>query len=181
MGYELKKKDVKQLGRTPIFKGRILEVVVDDIEFPNGSKAKRELVLHGGAAAVIPLDQFGNVYLVEQYRHATGGYTLEIPAGCLEEGELSKTCAEREVEEEIGYKASSLVYLMSIYPAVGFSSEKIDIFIAKGLVQTEQNLDEDEYVDVKKMPLTEAIQLIDDGIIVDSKTICGLLRLERLL
>lgn len=180
MDQYLKENDVVQLTRTPIFKGKILEVVVDDIKFPNGSETKRELVIHGGAAAVIPFDEEGNVFLVEQYRHATTGYTLEIPAGCLEEGEETITCAEREVEEEIGYKASSLEFLMTIYPAVGFSTEKIDIFVAKGLVKTAQNLDEDEFVEVKKMSLEEVIDLIKQGVITDSKTICALLYVEKM-
>lgn len=175
---KLKKNDVEKLDRKPIFKGRILEVVVDDIRFPNGSEAKRELVIHGGAAAVVPMDEEGNIYLVEQYRHAAGGYTLEIPAGCLEAGEEGRLCAEREVEEEIGYKANSLEYLMTILPAVGFSTEKIEIFVAKDLVKTQQNLDEDEYVDVHKVAFDEAVAMIEDGTIKDSKTICALLLMK---
>lgn len=172
-------KAIKTLDRERIFKGHILDVVIDTIQLPNGKAVKREMVLHPGAAAIVPFDEEGNVYLIEQYRHPVGDYILEIPAGTLEEGEDPADCASRELEEEIGYKAKEMNHLMSIYPAVGFSTERIEIYIAKGLIKSEQNLDEDEFVEVKKMTLDEALELIDNNKIVDSKSICGLLKAAK--
>ncbi|WP_105615940.1 NUDIX domain-containing protein [Vallitalea okinawensis] len=172
-------KEVKKLDRQQVFKGRILDVVIDSITFPNGQEAKREMVIHHGAAAIVPFDNEGNIYLVEQYRHPVGDYILEIPAGTLEPGEDPKVCAERELEEEIGYKAGNIQHLMDIYPAVGFSTERIAIYTAHDLIESEQNLDEDEFVEVKKFSLDEIVEMIDNGQILDSKSICALLKIVK--
>lgn len=172
-------REVKQLDRERIFKGRVLDVVIDSIEFPGGQEAKREMVIHHGAAAVVPFDEDGNIYLVEQYRHPVGDYILEIPAGTLEPGEDPKECAERELEEEIGYKAGVIQHLMDIYPAVGFSTEKIAIYTAHHLTKSVQNLDEDEFVEVKKFSMDEILEMIDQGQILDSKSICALLKIVK--
>lgn len=121
------------------------------------------------------------MYFVRQYRHAFEEEILEIPAGIKEYKEDPKVCAARELEEEIGYKANKLTYLMDIRTAVGFSNEIISLYLAEDLVSSAQNLDEDEFVEIEKYPLDTAIKMIETGEISDSKTILALfcLKLRR--
>lgn len=165
----------KRTQREDVFQGKILNVVRDTVETPSNKVLKREIVLHPGAAGIIPVDEDGNIFLVKQYRHPVGEEIFEIPAGCLEKGEEPKVCAIREVEEEIGYKATDMDYLMTIYPAVGFSSEIITIYVGTGLVKTEQNLDDDEEVEIFRFSLEQIMDMIAKGEIRDSKTICAIL------
>lgn len=169
--------DYKIIERKEQFQGKILNLVLDKVAIPQGEEIYREMVLHPGAAAIVPFDDEGNIFLVKQYRHPVGKEIYEIPAGTLEPGEDPKVCAIRELEEEIGYKTDEVTFLMDIYPAVGFSTEIIYIYTARKLVESTQNLDDDEYVDVVKVPFQEAITMITEGKIKDSKTICALLRL----
>lgn len=171
----------KTVSRDEIYQGAIISVVKDTITLPNGKTAERELVLHNGAAAVVPVDEEGNIFFVRQYRHSTGKELLEIPAGTLEAGEDPLECAKRELEEETGYKASEFYHIFSIYTAVGFCTEKIHIYLAKGLHEGEQNLDEDEFVNVEKHSLNEALEMIFDGRIEDAKTISGIFGAKRFL
>ncbi len=163
------------------FKGKVLSVKKDEITLPNGKTAFREVVLRGDATAVVPIDKDGNIILVRQYRHPALKELLEIPAGMLEEGEDPEICAIRELEEETSFKAEKLIHLTTMYPAVGFCTEKIYIYLAKDLTQGEFNLDEDEFISVEKYSLEEAINLIYSGDIIDSKTIVGILTCKKYL
>ncbi|WP_250278705.1 NUDIX hydrolase [[Clostridium] colinum] len=163
------------------FNGKIIDVKVDTICLPNGNSAKREVVLRGDAAAIVPIDENGNVILVEQYRHPALSMILEIPAGMLEEGEDPKKCAIRELEEETSLIAKDVTHITTMYPAVGFCTEKIHIFLARQLEQGKFNFDEDEFINVKKMPIEKAIDMIYTGEIIDSKTIVGLLACKKFL
>ncbi len=159
---------------TTIFRGRVLTLNLETVVLPNGASVELELIRHPGAAAVVPLKEDGTVVLVRQFRHATGGFIYEIPAGKLRPGEDPRDCAARELEEEIGYCASSLELLSSIWTAPGFADEVIHIYKATGLIRGRQQLDRDEVLEVVEMPLEQAIAKIRDGTIRDGKTIVGL-------
>ncbi|WP_317367614.1 NUDIX hydrolase [uncultured Tyzzerella sp.] len=163
------------------FNGKIIDVKVDTISLPDGKTAKREVVLRGDATAIVPIDEKGNVILVKQYRHPAESIVLEIPAGMLEEGEDPKVCAIRELEEETSLIAKDLTHITTMYPAVGFCTEKLHIYLAKDLEQGNFNFDDDEFIEVIKVPLDEAIDMIYTGKIIDSKTIVGLLACKRFL
>jgi ADP-ribose pyrophosphatase len=133
-----------------------------------------ETIRHPGAAAVVPVKDDDTVVLIRQFRHAAGGYIYEIPAGKLHPGEDPLHCASRELEEEVGYRASSFELLSSIFTAPGFADEVIHVYKATGLTKGRQQLDHDEVLDVIEMPLSDAVRKIEDGTIRDAKTIVGL-------
>ena len=174
-------KSGKRIKRKEVFKGKVFTVAEDTIEFPNGTQTKWDVLLHDGAAAVVPIDQDGKIILVEQYRCVEDGLILEIPAGKLEKGEDPALCAARELEEETGYKAREIIRVGSIYSAVGFSDEVVEIFLAGGLEKGQINLDEDEYVNVKKYTLEEVVDKILKGDIKDSKTISAIFTVREMI
>jgi ADP-ribose pyrophosphatase len=157
-----------------IFKGRIVTLDIDTVTLPNGATVELEMIHHPGAAEVVPIKENGVVILIRQYRHAAGGYIYEIPAGKLHPGEDPKSCAARELEEEIGYRAASFELLVSILTTPGFTDEVIHIYKGTGLTVAKQNLDHDEVIEIVEMPLEKAIACIEDGTIKDGKTIIGL-------
>lgn len=173
------KKPYETIESETVFNGKIIDVKVDTISLPDGNTAKREVILRGDATAVVPIDENGNVILVEQYRHPVGDIVLEIPAGMLEEGEDPKVCAIRELEEETSFKAKDLIHITTMYPTVGFCTERLHIYLAKELEQGNFNFDDDEFIEVKKIPLDDAINMIYTGQIIDSKTIIGLLACKK--
>jgi ADP-ribose pyrophosphatase len=157
--------------------GRIVKLSLEEVRLPNGNTVTLELIRHPGAAAVVPVDHDGNVVLVRQYRHATGSWLLEVPAGKLDHpGESPDACALREVEEETGYRAGRLEPLGWIWTTPGFTNEKIWLFLASDLTPSRPNLQADEVLSVEKLPLVEAARRAVDGEIVDSKSVCALLR-----
>ncbi len=158
-----------------IYSGPIYDVVQDEITLPNGKTTFRDTIEHNGAAAIIPIDDNGDIIFVRQYRHACRSMILEIPAGKLEKDEDPALCASRELEEEIGFKSNNIKLLFNTYIAVGYSTELISIYLATNLIKTNQNLDEDEFVEIETYSLSEALSMIKDGLIVDSKTIAGIL------
>ena len=168
MDYDVVKSDL-------LYKGKILKVFSDKVMMPNGNAATREIVVKNDAAAIVPVDEKGNIILVRQYRHPAKDMILEIPAGTFEFGEDPYDCAKRELEEEIGYKANSIVFVNWTYASVGICSEKIYLYIATDLVKTQQNLDEDEFLEIEKYPLEQAYKMVFDGTIRDSKTVMGIL------
>lgn len=167
-------KSAKRINRKELYKGKIFTVAEDTIQFPNGSTTKWDVLLHDGAAAVVPVTDQGQIILVEQYRCVADQGILEIPAGKLDPGEDPAVCAARELEEETGYKAREIKALGSIYSAVGFSDEVVELFVAKGLEEGTMNLDQDEYVKVRKYSLETVIDMIISGQIKDSKTISAI-------
>ena len=160
---------------TTVYSGNIVHVVHDTITLPNGRNALREVVRHPGGAAVLPIDKNGNVVLIRQYRHPLGCVVLEIPAGMLNAGETPQECAARELEEEAGYKTANIRPLAQISPSPGYLNERIYIFLATDLSVSEQNLDEEEFIEVEAYPLDEAVRMVFDGRIVDSKTVVAIL------
>ena len=157
-----------------IYKGKIVDLRVETTMLPNGASATLEIISHPGASAVVPLKDETTVLLVRQYRHAVGGYIYEIPAGKLSPGEDPRDCAQRELEEEIGYIAGNLDPVVSFLTTPGFTNEVIHIYRGTNLTQGTQNLGHDEVLEVIEMPMTEAIAKIHNGTIRDGKTIVGL-------
>jgi len=157
-----------------IYKGKIFDVY--EAEIRDGDiKYKREIVKHKGSAVIIPVFADKTVALVRQYRHAAGEYLLEIPAGTLNLSENPEIGARRELEEEIGVKAEKIEKLIEFYVSPGFLTEKMHLYLATDLVETGQNLEEDELLTIEKLSFTEAFDKIKNGEIQDAKTIIGLI------
>ncbi|MBQ7758584.1 NUDIX hydrolase [Anaerotignum sp.] len=156
-------------------KGKIVTITVDKLRMPDGSEAYRETVVRGkNAAAVLAVDNDGSLIFVRQYRHAFKEMLLEIPAGVLEEGEDAEAGVLRELEEETGKKAETLEFLCEMYPTVGYCTEKITLFIATDLTEGQQKLDADEFLEIEKYTLDEAVDMIYKGEIKDGKTIAAI-------
>ncbi|MDR2899587.1 MAG: NUDIX hydrolase [Clostridiales bacterium] len=164
-----------------VYKGRIINVKNDVIEFERGKQGVREIVVHGGAAAIVAVDRDGKLLFVRQYRHSTGKEVLEIPAGTLEKGEDPDICAVRELEEETGYKAGKISFLIKFYSAIGFCTEVLHIYLAEDLEEGHVNFDEDEYIELERYSLDETVDMIFKGEIIDSKTIASVLAYKELL
>jgi ADP-ribose pyrophosphatase len=171
-----------------VYSGRVLNLDVDTVRFPDGSTGPLELIRHSGASAVVPfLDdphvagRDARVLLIRQYRYAVDDYVLEIPAGRLDAGETPLECAARELREEAGYEAANLTSLGGFFTTPGFIDEYIHAFQATGLVQAATAHEPDEFIRVESKSLLGALRLIDRGGIVDAKTIIALLKADRLL
>ena len=164
------------LSRTRVYDGRVVRVDVERVRLPRGSECELEIIRHSGAAAVVPLTGEGEVVLVRQYRHATGGWLLEVPAGKLDPGESPESCARRETAEETGLAAGELVALGWIWTTPGFTDERIWLYLARDLHPATQDLQGDEELDVVHLPLAEAVAMAADGRLRDGKSICALLR-----
>ena len=149
------------------------------MQLPDGSEENFDFIKHKGAAAVIPVMDDGRIIMVRQYRNAIDSYTLEIPAGGLNGAdEPTKIAAHRELEEETGYfaKMEDVEFLLTLYTTVAFCNEKIGLYLARGLKDRHpQHLDDDEYIDLEAVSLDDALKMIYDGKIQDSKTIVGVL------
>lgn len=171
--------EVKRIKRQLAYKGAILDVYEDTMEFPNGNTEKWDYIHHVGAAAVVPVLDDGRILMVRQYRNALERCTLEIPAGKLDDPkEPGIVCSRRELEEETGYKSEHLEWLITIRTTVAFCNEKIEIYVAKDLIPAKQHLDENEYVDVIPYTLEELKEMIFKGTIEDSKTVASILAYE---
>src|SRR5262249_53704279 len=143
------------IGSQSIYEGRIVHLRVDTVRLPNGKESKREIVAHRGAVCIVPVRDDGKILLVQQFRLAAGKTLLEIPAGTLEEGEGPALCAERELEEETGYRAAKLVPLFQAYLAPGYSTELIYAFLATGLTPTQAHTDADENLELTPLSFAE--------------------------
>lgn len=169
------------LGSKKVYDGKILKVFKDEILMPNGNTAVRETVEKHNASAIVPIDKDGNIIFVRQYRHAAKDMILEIPAGTFEDHEDPYECALRELEEEIGYKAGGLTYVNWTYASVGMCNERIYLYIAKDLQRGTQNLDDDEFIEIERYSLEDALNMVFDGTIRDSKTVMGILAYKELV
>jgi ADP-ribose pyrophosphatase len=160
--------------RKRLHKGRVFDLVSENITLENGVTTDMEFVHHPGATAIVPMLNETEMILIKQYRHTLRDYIWEIPAGTLDPNESPITCAQRELIEETGYSAQNWQQLGEITPVPGYSDERIWIFLATELEEAAQNLDEDEIVNVHQVGLDEAINMIHRGEIQDSKSIAGL-------
>ena len=166
---------INRINRELKYSGTLFEVYSDTISIPNGNIAHWDFIKHKGAAAVIPITDDGKVVMVRQYRNALDRETLEIPAGGLNPDEPTIDAAARELEEETGYRSNDLELLITVATTVAFCNEKIDIYLARNLIQSKQNLDEDEYVEVEEYTVDELADMIYAGKINDSKTIAAIM------
>ena len=157
-----------------VFRGRVFSVTVDTVQ-EGGHTYQRDIVHHPGSAVIIPVFADDTVALVRQYRHPAVRYLLEAPAGTLEEGEAPEVGAARELEEELGFVAARLEKLTEFFVSPGFCEEKMWVYLATGLSETTQNLDDDEIIEVVRIDFSEALEMITSGEIQDAKTIIGLM------
>ena len=171
---------IKRIGRELKYKGKILDFYEDTMQTPEGHIMKWDYLHHNGAAAVVPVDKDGKIYMVSQYRSGCDKMSLEIPAGCLNPGEDRKTAAARECEEEIGFKCNNIELLLKFYSAFAYCDEYIEIYCATDLVPTKQNLDEDEFLEVYKISLEKAVEMVMNGELPDSKTQTMILKINQL-
>lgn len=163
-----------------IFNGRVIRVTLDKVQLEDGTTSTREVVHHHGGACVLPVDADGNITMVRQFRYALGEELWELPAGKLEAGEDPFEAAKRELSEECGLTADTYTELGVVYPTVGYDSERIYLWAAEGLHTVGQHLDAGEFLDVVKMPFAQALGLVMDGTIRDSKTQIALLKYAQL-
>jgi ADP-ribose pyrophosphatase len=168
--------DPKVLKQELVFRGGHIQVRLDTVIDSSGKTFIKEIVVHPGAVCVVPLLDNGDVVLVRQYRHAAGVELLELCAGGLNPGEDPLEAARRELEEETGYRANSLVERSRFWTTPGFTTEFMYLYEATGLVKTQTNPDEDEIIDVEIATQEECLRMVDDGRIQDAKSIIGLLR-----
>ncbi len=169
------KEHMKRVQRELKYKGKILDFYADTMQAPDGTTVVWDYLHHNGAAAVVPVNDDGKIFMVSQYRAGIEKESLEIPAGCLNPGEDRKTAAARECEEEIGYRCSKIELLLKFHSAFAYCDEYIEIYCATGLVKTKQHLDEDEFLEVRTYTVEELISMIFAGEITDSKTIAAIL------
>ncbi|MGI6725821.1 MAG: NUDIX hydrolase [Christensenellales bacterium] len=170
------------LSRQTEFSGKIITVQQWRVALPNGQEAGREVVLHNGAAAVVPVDQQGMVTLVQQHRVAIDRVTLEIPAGKLDHpGEDPFLCAKRELEEETGLQAKNWRKMAHVVTTPGFCTERIAIYLATELRQVKAHTDPDEFLNLVRLPLSQAVMMVEHGEIEDAKTCLALLMAHHLL
>lgn len=163
-----------------VYTGRVINLDVDVVEFPDGNTGELEIFRHPGASAVVPFlsDPAGpdpQLLLIKQYRYAADGYMYEIPAGRLDAGETPEACAHRELREETGCTAKSMRHLYTMYTTPGFTDERIHIFLATGLEQGDAEREADEFLTVETVPLSRALEMIKSGDIEDGKTALGIL------
>ena len=159
-----------------IYSGKKINVRKDEIVLDDGRKVMREVIEHPGSAAIIPFITKDEIVLIQQYRHAVKELIYEIPAGTLDKGETFISCAGRELEEEIGYKAGILEPLIILYPSPGILSETMHLFKATDLIKTQTNYQADESIKgIVQMKLSEAFEMVKKGLIRDAKTVCSIL------
>jgi ADP-ribose pyrophosphatase len=172
----------KTVKSTLVYQGRILDVYEDEVIVSNGNEAKRVVIKHNGAAAILPITKEGLIVLTRQYRYPLKQITLEIPAGKLDSvDEASFDCAKRELEEETSFQSNDITFMLKIHNAVGYSNEFIDIYLARDCFVVEDALeaDEDEVLENVIVSVEEALDLIESGKITDVKTIVAIYQYMR--
>ena len=162
------------IGSQEIYRGRVINVRVDEVEIENGRNVRREVVEHPGAVVIVPVDAEGHIHWVRQYRYAADRALLELPAGTLEAGEEPLACAQREIQEETGHSARNWILLGRFFTAPGFCTEYMHAFAATELTPSHADADEDEDIEVEVLTLEESLARVDAGEIEDAKSIAAL-------
>lgn len=162
-----------------IYEGRVVHLHLKTVKLPNGGEGKREVVIHPGAVAVVPLLPNGQVILVKQFRLPAKQVLLEVPAGTLEPNENPDAAAIRELQEETGYRPRQLERIGGIYVAPGYTTEYIHLYVARDLEKDALEKDVDEFIDIVTMPLSEAVNMVLTGEIQDGKSVASLLMVAR--
>ncbi len=173
-----------QLKREVLYHGRVFDLIVDQVQYPSGNKSVREIAHHPGGAVCVPMIGNDHLLMIKQLRYPFGRHLLELPAGKLDPGEDPMHAAARELEEETGWIAGSMEKLTSIYTTPGFCDEELHIYLATNLTQSPHGpkREEGEFsMTVHQFPLADAVRMVIDGEIKDSKTIAGILLAERKL
>ena len=169
-----------QLDSRTLFEGRVFTVTFDHVRLENGAESTREVVHHHGGACIAALTDNDEIYLVRQYRYALGQELWELPAGKLEKGEDPFEAAKRELAEECGLVAQHYTDLGEFYPTVGYCTEIIYTWLARGLTPCPMHLDEDEFLTPEKVPFDQAVAMVLDGRIKDGKTVAAILKIDAL-
>jgi ADP-ribose pyrophosphatase len=167
--------DYELLQSEPIYQGKVFSLRKDEIRLPNGGTAKLDIVEHPGAVVLLPVDESGRIWFIRQYRHSAGEVLLELPAGTLDYGEAPETCAYREIREEIGMSAGQIQKIAEFFLAPGYSTEFLHLFLARDLKPDPLQGDEDEFIQVEQIPVSEAFVLAESGQIRDAKTLAALI------
>lgn len=171
----------KTLTSQQVFDGVVVKLYVDKAEIEDGSEVTREVIRHPGGVCVLPLDEDGNILFVKQFRYPFAEVMTEIPAGKLEWGESHHECGLRELKEETGCTCDEYVYLGILRPTPAYCSETIHMYLAKGLHYGEQHLDEDEFLEVYRIPFDRAVEMVLDNEIQDAKTQLAILKAKAYL
>ena len=182
----MKENDTMHLAETTIsseqkFDGVVVKLFVDQVELEDGRNAVREVIKHPGGVCVVPVSDKGEIYMVRQFRYPFAEVLTEIPAGKLEYGEDHRTCGLRELKEAIGAEAGRFDYLGCLYPTVAYDTEIIHMYLARDLSFGDRHLDEDEFIDVIKLPFAEALQGVYEGRYPDAKTQLAILKAAKLM
>ena len=177
----MKKLKERKINSEIIYQGRLLDVRCDTVRLPNGKISTREWIKHPGAVCMIPILPNNKIALIRQYRYPVKQEMIELPAGKIDGGEKPEDCAVRELEEEIGYRTNKLTFLSHIHPAIGFADEIMWLYMAENLIKTASNQDDDEFLVLMPTSLNQALKMVWNGKISDTKTIIGILWAERLL
>ncbi len=171
----------KTISSDMIYEGPIFTITHDKAELENNKTAVRDVLHHHGGVCVIPITDNNEIFLVKQFRYPFHTVTREVPAGKLEKGEDHGECGKRELLEETGYTCSEYIYLGEMFPTPAYNTEITYMYLAKGLTFSSQNLDPDEFLDVERIPLSEAVKQVMDGTIRDGKTQIAVLKAARIL
>ena len=156
-----------------LLQGRAFKLRRDTLKTPDGRETKLEFIEHGGSVVIVPIDDDGNVLFVRQYRHATGGDLLELPAGTREDNEPYEECAAREIREETGMEAGQLQRVGDFYLAPGYSSEFMAVFLATGLKHNPLKADDDEFLQVEKFPIKDVTAMFERSEVPDAKSLAA--------
>lgn len=170
----------RRISGREVYSGRIVDLVVDEVELPDGRHSQREVVRHPGAVGILAIDDAGCIVMLRQYRYAVGEVLLEVPAGKLEPGEDPAACAPRELAEEVGLAADRWTLLTSYYSSPGFCDERIHLYLAEGLRETTpSSVDDEEFVEPVRVPVEEALTMVGDGRIRNAIAVIAVLEAAR--
>ena len=173
--------DEKTLKSETIYEGPIFTITHDTVELENGNEAIRDVLIHHGGVCVIPVTENNEILMVKQFRYPFRTVTLEVPAGKLEKGEDHAECGKRELLEETGCTCEEYTYLGEMFPTPAYNTEITYMYMARCLSYEKQSLDPDEFLDVVKVPISEAVEKVMDGTIRDGKTQIVILKAARIL